>query len=157
MPTNRVTLTPHPPGADAQPRDFTIGDEDEAEVGPRQDPHIVSPKILIVTVVAVIFFLFSLVYDSAPPQLTALQRRVRDEKVMERQVGHFRNEHRADGAELQRLMASVEKQVLIVSRAEARGDKPLARQELLKLMRLDGDHSNSPLYRFCVSRIKEYG
>jgi hypothetical protein len=151
-----VTLTPHQQGAGALPDDFTIGTEEES-VGHKGASHIVSPQILILTVVAFIFFLFSLVYDASPAQLSPLERRIRDEKVMERQSEHIRLEHKTQGAELQKLLGDVERQILVVSRAEGRGDRALAKQELRKLMLMDGGHANSPLYKFCVSRIKEHG
>jgi tRNA A37 methylthiotransferase MiaB len=100
--------------------------------------------------------MFSMVYDTSSPQLTPLQKKLADERVIEKQMNYLKNVGRVNEAELQRTMISIERQVLVVSRADAAGDRALAKQELRKLMLIDGGHANSPLYRFCVSKIKEY-
>lgn len=150
-PTKKVTLGP--PRPNLAQKAFVFSSEDAAAI--LRPLHGINPKLLILTAVAVLFLFFSLVYDNSPQQLTPLQAKLKSEKVMEQEVAHLKSEHRLDASDLNSTMKVIEKQILVVSRAEARGDRESARQELRKLIMLDANHASSPLYKFCVTRIKE--
>lgn len=154
MTSRGVSLGPPTPTKGTAQRPFVIGTEENVSVS--RSSHFINPKILILTALGAVFFLFSLVYDPSSQQLTPLQKQIRDSKVMERQLNYLREVEKIDGSGLQRTMSAIERQILIVSRAEAKGDTLRAQQELLKLMVIDGGHANSPLYKFCVSKVKEY-
>jgi hypothetical protein len=153
MPTKHVTLS-KPKVLPGTREGYAIRGEDTRRSAPRD--YLVDPKILIITGVAMIFFLFSMLYDSTPARLTPFLTLAKQEKVMEREVTVLRETHKIDAAELDQLTKAIEKQMQNVSQAEAVGDKARAKQEITKLMYITGGHADSPLYKFCVSRLKEY-
>jgi hypothetical protein len=57
---------------------------------------------------------------------------------------------------VQAFMNLLQNQIHAVARGEALGNKPLAKQELGRLMLLDGGDVRSPLYKFCVARARYY-
>lgn len=149
----KVTLGPPRPSL-AQ-RAFVFSSEEAAAI--LRPLNAINPKILILAALAVLFLLFSLIYDPSQPQLTPLQARLKSERVLEQEMDHLNSEHALNASEVTSRMRTIEKQILVISRAEARGDMELTRQELRKLMMLDVDHASSPLYKFCVARLKEHG
>lgn len=154
MPAKHVTLKNPRLKSNKSDVGFAIGPEEDAWSA-RKD-YLINPRILILTGVGIVFFLFTMVYDPSPAKLTPFFTEIKDERVMEREIASLRSKHHLDDAELDRIIKAVEKQMQSVSQAEAVGDKSRAKLEMAKLMFINGGYADSPLYKFCVSRLKEY-
>lgn len=138
---------------------FTVSDDSyvyPAEQG--KSRPVVSPRILKLVGLALaavcLLQLFASPADSSPPPI---EEQIKAEKIIQ-QYKNYRARLRPDekAESVEASIDSVQKQIHAVARAEAVGNKALARQELNLLMMSDGGDTRSPIYKFCVGRFEYY-
>lgn len=145
--------------ADRQDSGFII-EGDDSSVDPSEHdapPPTVNPIILGLLPVALIFLFSTFFFTASKSSVTPIWERIRSEKILEQYKTHYSQLHPDETPEsIQKRMDSVQNGIHAVARAEALGNKALTAHELNQLMLLDRGDTQSPLFKFCLQRSKEY-